>query len=729
MTGENWQMAVGDPGDEPLGRSLNCRDRTASMVSLLKTLLDRSYENWRTKTRYGFESLDTTAWQATIDADDLVEAAGDCAGAGYVRISKGLSIGRSTKTETELLSMFCIEPPFRVGVGLTLSQRLANQTFAIEVVGVDENDNVVNIAASWIPVAISSIQQATTTLTVTTATAHGLVPGDHVNIYGVSDSRFNYSELIVATVTSSVQFTATATTAAAIASVTAGPYATGYVIKDDLANGAKNAFGLYFVGTSASQLKTGGRAAGAAFHETALTSFGTSCTTATIGNSGAFCDSLLPAYAFEIKMKQEGILARSFPLDALTAGSGNLKKSRVVPDVEIRYKVRIRAVNQDDITRPIAKILSVSKSGSTTATVTCDRAHGLTTGDYVQIYGIRDQTNFANATTAAVVASVVSSTVFTVVFGASATGTSYGGTVIRQTGSAAIGAIAQVAQSIARSGNLLTITGNTTWAGVAVADMVQLVGFVDSSNTDLGLDGAYRVASVSTTSLVLYSTGADFTSVNCGGAVIKRTNLCIHFLRVHDYSRLIVDIDAGVGQSIDIQESVPTSIASSVTIPVTATGVAGAVAHDAAISGYPVRLGARALNANYTAVSTGDTADLISSLVGALIVRANSIPEQSVNASISVSNTSDNALFASQGAGIRTYITSMQIQNTGASATQFSLKDGSTAKLVVSLPASMAQPLVLMFQDPILMTAATAVNVACDSASTVLVNAQGYKAP
>lgn len=726
MTGENWQIGIGDPGDEPLERSLNCRDKTASMITLLKTLLDRNYENWKTKTRYGFETLDTTAWQATIDADDLVQAAGDCAGAGYVRISKGLSIDRSTKTETELLSKFCIEPPFRIGVGLTLSQRLANQTFAIEVVGVDENDNVVNIAASWVPVAISSIQQATTTLTVTTATAHGLVPGDHVNIYGVSDSRLNYSELIVATVTSSVQFTATATTAAAIASVTAGPYAAGYVVKDDLANSANNAFGLYFVGTSASQLKTGGRAAGAAFHETALTSFGTNCTLATAGNSGAFCDSLLPASAFEIKMKQEGILARAFPLDSYYTASGNLKKSRVVPDVEIRYKIRIRAVNQDDITRPVAKILSVSKSGSTTATVTCDRAHGLTTGDYVQIYGIRDQTNFANATTAVAVASVVSSTVFTVVFGVSATASSYGGTVIRQTGSVAIGAIAQVAQSIARSGNLLTITGNTTWSGAVVADMVQLVGFVNASNADMGLDGAYRVASISTTSLVLYSEGSDFSSINCGGAVIKRTNLCIHFLRVHDYTRLIVDIDAGMGQSFDIQESVPTSIASSVSLSVAAAGVA---AHDAAILGNPVRNGARALNANYAAVSTGDTADLISTLVGAQIVRANSIPEQSVNASITVSNTSDNALFASQGAGIRTYITSMQIQNTGASATQFTIKDGSTAKLVVSLPAAMAQPLVLMFQDPILMTAATAVNVACDTSSTVLVNAQGYKAP
>ena len=55
--------------------------------------------------------------------------------------------------------------------------------------------------------------------------------------------------------------------------------------------------------------------------------------------------------------------------------------------------------------------------------------------------------------------------------------------------------------------------------------------------------------------------------------------------------------------------------------------VQGYIAHDSAIAGNPVRLGARALTAAYTAVATGDTADLISTLTGALITRPWSIPE------------------------------------------------------------------------------------------------------
>jgi hypothetical protein len=41
----------------------------------------------------------------------------------------------------------------------------------------------------------------------------------------------------------------------------------------------------------------------------------------------------------------------------------------------------------------------------------------------------------------------------------------------------------------------------------------------------------------------------------------------------------------------------------------------------------------------------------------------------------------------------------------------------------------MTLPLTLEFKDPILMTAATAVNVACGTEANVIVNAQGYKAP
>jgi len=60
---------------------------------------------------------------------------------------------------------------------------------------------------------------------------------------------------------------------------------------------------------------------------------------------------------------------------------------------------------------------------------------------------------------------------------------------------------------------------------------------------------------------------------------------------------------------------------------VTASGCVGPAAHDAAISGNPLRGAARALTANYTAVASGDVADHTATLVGAQIIKQFSIPE------------------------------------------------------------------------------------------------------
>lgn len=67
------------------------------------------------------------------------------------------------------------------------------------------------------------------------------------------------------------------------------------------------------------------------------------------------------------------------------------------------------------MSRPIAKIVSITKTASTSATVTTDTPHGLTTTNYVTIKGVRDQTNFPNLTTATIVASTPTTTTFTIV--------------------------------------------------------------------------------------------------------------------------------------------------------------------------------------------------------------------------------------------------------------------------------------------------------------------------
>ena len=158
----------------------------------------------------------------------------------------------------------------------------------------------------------------------------------------------------------------------------------------------------------------------------------------------------------------------------------------------------------------------------------------------------------------------------------------------------------------------------------------------------------------------------------------------------------------------------------------------GQSAHDAAITGNPVRLAGRALTAAYTAVATGDTADLITTTQGVVITRPYQIPELEWSyaaASGGITNTTDVALAAAAGAGLRRYVTSIGLSNASAVATEVVLKDGSTVIWRGYVAAN--APLVhIDFSNPLKTSANAALNVACiTTASAIYINAQGYTAP
>ena len=163
------------------------------------------------------------------------------------------------------------------------------------------------------------------------------------------------------------------------------------------------------------------------------------------------------------------------------------------------------------------------------------------------------------------------------------------------------------------------------------------------------------------------------------------------------------------------------------------TQTVGQVAHDAAIGGSPVRTAGRALTANYTAVATGDTADITTTLVGAQIVKPYSIPEADWSyaaAAGGIINTTDVVARAAGAAGIKNYVTGLQVRNANAVATEFVIKDGATVIWRSQLPASMAGSVDIAFPSPIKGTAATALNIACiTTGAAVYANLQGYQAP
>lgn len=159
----------------------------------------------------------------------------------------------------------------------------------------------------------------------------------------------------------------------------------------------------------------------------------------------------------------------------------------------------------------------------------------------------------------------------------------------------------------------------------------------------------------------------------------------------------------------------------------------GAANHDAVISGGPVRIGGRAVTANYAAVASGDTADYVSTLVGAQIIKPFSIPEADWSyaaATGGIINTTDVVAKAAGAAGIRNYVTGIQLRNTNAVATEFVIKDGATVIWRTQLPASMAGSMEVEFPSPLKGAAATAINIACiTTGAAVYANLQGYQAP
>lgn len=621
-----------------------------------------------------FESFANLAnWEIVSQGtDDIIEAGGDSMGASYYKISKSPFY---EDTETELVTYPYHNLPSRYAIGFTMSQRLGNQRAHFENVGLDANNQIDAYVDNYTPVTISNVAQTTTTLTVNTATAHNLKVGDRVAIVS-PDSRACYPEAIVATIPTYTQFTVTSTGQGTIPSTTINSTNGGTIYKVNPLNNVYNSFSIVAEGTSANNLRYMSAVDGESRIESALTSFGTNVTVATAASASPLCDSLRPNFYMDMNVRPDYVVLKSVSTDSLTAPSVMLRQTQCVPNSLTFYKLRIRVKNEKNMSRPIAKIASVSKSGSTTWTVTTDVAHGLTTTDYVQLYGVRDQTNFPNLTTATVVASVVNSTTFTIV-STTGTATSYGGSVIKVLGQTNTGVLSQVVQSISRTGNLLTVVGNTNWSGISIAETVNLHGLYDTAGVAYPqYEGAYKVANVSTTSLTLYSEGDNFASINLGGAVIKRTDVRLHFGRITEYTRSVTDIESASGNSLDAQTALPVVVSNSPNVTVGN----GQGAHNVAITGNPVRLGARALTANYTATTSGYTADLISTLVGALISKPYSIPEAdflitSQKAGL-LNTTTPLQVKDSAGAGLRNYITGIDIVSEAlTNATEFEIRE------------------------------------------------------
>lgn len=226
--------------------------------------------------------------------------------------------------------------------------------------------------------------------------------------------------------------------------------------------------------------------------------------------------------------------------------------------------------------------------------------------------------------------------------------------------------------------------------------------------------------------------GASSTTFNA--AVLRNTNVYARYFRL----RLTTATTAGTTTIYVNASQIPVATwlaTQPISGTVTSSSAAGPAAHDAAISGNPVRQGARALTASYTAVASGDVADLISTLQGVQIVKLDSIPENTWNYAAAgsgiVNTTTAVTIKAAAAAGIRNYIKSLQVDHDAlGGVTELVVRDGASGTVLWrgKLQTTAAEGAQVLFDPPLRGTAATLMEVATLTAVTggVYVNAQGY---
>jgi hypothetical protein len=160
--------------------------------------------------------------------------------------------------------------------------------------------------------------------------------------------------------------------------------------------------------------------------------------------------------------------------------------------------------------------------------------------------------------------------------------------------------------------------------------------------------------------------------------------------------------------------------------------VVGDAAHDAAAAGNPLLIGAKAETAlsGVTAVADGDATVLYAGADGVLITRPYCGLEDILSGVDTDSAGDSTSVIAAQGAGIRTYVTSVIVKNTHASTDAYiDLRDGTAGSVLATIPAPAAGGAVVSFPVPLRFTANTAVAVDPSAAvSTIITTVIGFKA-
>ena len=579
-------------GEKVYARSAD--EQTSIKVVVTDTAMPTVTQNITSKFREAFEILSTDRWNIAAGAGDIVQVDGNTAAASYLVVSKSpWDAGNETVLESALTFMLPVELAF----GAHRSQLSLGQEFSFELV--DTSTPMADVPE----LAITSITQTASVLTVDTTLPHGLTPGKSIGIRGCSNQLINYPSLVVASIPSPTQFTVTAGPGGTILSqAVANPAgAKGFVYFRERMGRANNGVSQIIESASLTQTSMYVRSeSGDALPSGTIVgahgvTVGSSASVQLVNSVGSYAFAATTEY--RINVQADRTQWYDSAVDSVSAVNSRALRTQVCPDPSETYKFRIRAVNNKALTVLTAKVISAVKTGTTTATFTTDRPHGLVTNDLITYYGNSNvgAAAFPNVAVATAV-TVLTPTTFTMVIGTASTVTGYGGVISKVQGGNLISyganansGVSTTLTTLATGERRLELIGAIAWAGLSIGDYVDLSGVSNVSNGALlGVDGAWKVLNFITTSLLLVpatpafaaTLPANFGPTTSGGAVTRRTDLRVSFVRVFDYERQRVEIlsrpTGDLSAAVGVQVQNPIAVSSLPALPA-GTSVIGAI--------------------------------------------------------------------------------------------------------------------------------------------------------
>lgn len=242
--------------------------------------------------------------------------------------------------------------------------------------------------------------------------------------------------------------------------------------------------------------------------------------------------------------------------------------------------------------------------------------------------------------------------------------------------------------------------------------------------------GTFAVQAAQTGTWTVTGAGGSFPVTDSGGSLTVDAPVGTPlFVRLSDGSSAITTLPVSLA-------SVPShdvTLAANQTLATLTTLTGGGVAHDAADSGNPHKVGGRAVATLSTAtlVSAGDRSDLVTATDGSLVVRPHTTLDDVVSERTTNTDGASTAFtsgLAAPGSGVRLCITAVTICNSSSAFCTVDLRDGSSGSVLWTLPVPATSGVVQRFDPPLKLTANTALAFDASAATTTLtISANGFK--